>query len=599
MAASHSLPVGYVLASPERRYKILKVLGQGGFGITYLATGKVRVRNITVDAQFAIKEHFVSAMCSRSSATQAIELSEPVASEVERQRRAFVREARRVQDLGIDHPNVVNINEVFEANNTAYYVMEYLGDDSLAAYVERHGALGADALRQLMGPIVDAVAELHRHHMAHYDIKPQNIMLAADDEDDKLRPVLIDFGLSKHYDDQGHVTSSIGAMGYTPGYAPVEQYGGVTAFSPAIDVYALSATIYFCLTGHKPEQAFAVDIEKIISELTPISGERMTRAIVHGMALRPADRIPDAPALQRELGWDDLIEPDEDMTSSDETVKLTDVTETVKAKRTGSYAGLDKFKEKIKWSVVKYAVLCCLAFASSLAITRMIGGCDSEEETTESLSDKTDISSTSDKPEASAAEFIPRTEARYLDLCASKDSVDYYFDLDEWNSLSQDEQDQYKKWGVVADTVGDGCIFSLEGTQKEYTWNNARKLYNKVLISQKEVDELEGKFSEIASRIQSFGGELTESVGYWTNTQAKSVDATSVYVWNFVDNYIIAFKHEYTTKEKVWPIYPLDPSAHNIKVIDEHSVAEKKAATQKTVVEKKAVEKRSRMGVGL
>ena len=209
---TETLAPGTVIRGPERSYTILKVLGQGGFGITYLVSGKVRVGNIVVDVRFAMKEHFISSLCSRDGATKSVQFSAPVADQVGRSMKAFIKEARRLQSLGIDHPNVVRINEVFEANNTAYYVMEYIEGASLQDYVRKHGPMSADAAKALLQPLIEAVATLHSNSIAHYDIKPANIML-SEEADGSLRPVLIDFGLAKHYDDAGHATSSIAAAG--------------------------------------------------------------------------------------------------------------------------------------------------------------------------------------------------------------------------------------------------------------------------------------------------------------------------------------------------------------------------------------------------
>lgn len=297
-----TLPMGHILHGPERTYRIVKVLGRGGFGITYLAVANVRVGNINIEGKFAIKEHFVSAMCSRAGFTHTVEYSQPVANEVDRLRRAFLKEVERIHNLPINHPNVIKINEVFEENNTAYYVMEYLGDSHLQDFIKDNGPLRAEFLHLYLRPVAEAVAMLHQHNIAHYDIKPENIMMAPAEGTDP-RPVLIDFGLAKHYNSQGGLTSFDGAAGYTPGYAPAEQYAGITEYSPAMDVYALGATAYYCLTGKTPPDAFRVKLNEIHAELNAIAGPQMANAIVHAMAMTPDNRIPDASAFLAEMGW--------------------------------------------------------------------------------------------------------------------------------------------------------------------------------------------------------------------------------------------------------------------------------------------------------
>lgn len=283
---------GTVINGPERAYTVVRVLGQGGFGITYLVTGKVMVGNIPVDVKFALKEHFISSLCSRDVATRMVQYSAPVAEEVSMSLKSFIREAERLQKLGISHPNIVKINEVFEANNTAYYVMEYLGGTTLQDYVATNGAMSPQAAKQLLLPVVEAVATLHRNHIAHYDIKPDNIML-YENESGNVRPVLIDFGLSKHYNDSGNATSTLAAAGYSPGYAPVEQYAGIMEFSPRCDVYALAATLYFCLIGRTPKAAFELrpsDVEEdLASILTADEIAKLTRALAMMKEVRTSD----------------------------------------------------------------------------------------------------------------------------------------------------------------------------------------------------------------------------------------------------------------------------------------------------------------------
>ena len=126
-----ALPAGTVLASSERTYTVESVLGAGGFGVTYKATATISVQNIEVEAQFAIKEHFLNALCEREGDTSRVKYSAPVRQQVEGSLKDFIGEARRLQKIGVSHPNIVSVNEVFEANNTAYYVMEYIDGESL------------------------------------------------------------------------------------------------------------------------------------------------------------------------------------------------------------------------------------------------------------------------------------------------------------------------------------------------------------------------------------------------------------------------------------------------------------------------------------
>lgn len=308
---------GFILNGGQHPYRIVRVLGHGGFGITYLAQTRVSVGNINITAQFAIKEHFLKADCERDATTSRVQCSGPAQERVDTSRKDFLAEARRLHKVGVTHPNIVRVNEVFEANNTAYYVMEYLDGESLAAYVRRKGPLPEAEALAIMRPIASAVAAIHANRMTHLDIKPANIMLVTD-EDGNLRPVLIDFGLSKHYDESGEPTSTINIQGFSDGYAPIEQYMGITTFSPRSDIYALGATLYFCLTGQKPGKPDELAPGELAASL-PAGVSAATRSIVEqATRLVKSQRPEDAAALFGTTG------KAEESTPADESTQILD-----------------------------------------------------------------------------------------------------------------------------------------------------------------------------------------------------------------------------------------------------------------------------------
>lgn len=290
------LTIGTHLKSSKCWYTVIKVLGQGGFGITYLVEAQTMVNNAPATKYLALKEHFISSLCSRDPRSQRVISSQPVSNEVARSLRAFIVEAQRLKTLGIQHPNIVKVEDVFEENGTAYYAMEYLNGGSLAQYVQTNGRLTFNQMAALLKPVCNSVALLHLNKVAHYDIKPENIMLVR--QDNTYRAVLIDFGLSKHYDGQGNATSSIAAAGYTPGYAPVEQYGGFSTFQPTADVYGLGATMLFCLTGHRPARAQEIRLENVRNELTSLNlSTEHINSILSAIEYRAEDRPANAAML--------------------------------------------------------------------------------------------------------------------------------------------------------------------------------------------------------------------------------------------------------------------------------------------------------------
>lgn len=277
MTTGNSLPAGFQLKGNERTYTIAETLGHGGFGITYRAKAEVKVGGIRMKVDFALKEFFMRDDCERQ-ANASIVYSNPARDRVENSRKDFINEALRLKKIGFSHPNIVGFDEVFEANNTAYYVMEYLRGKSLGDYVKEQGPLTEAETIRLMQPVMEAVELLHRNRICHLDIKPDNIMLEQE-ENGNIRPVLIDFGLSKHYDNTGHATSTINTFGYSEGYAPTEQYRGITTFSPAADIYALGATLWHCLTGKTPAPALDLRAGELAATLPDNVSEPMRRTI--------------------------------------------------------------------------------------------------------------------------------------------------------------------------------------------------------------------------------------------------------------------------------------------------------------------------------
>lgn len=310
----NTLPQGYILNSPNCAYRIESVLGCGGFGITYLASANIKIGNVSLRAQFAIKEHFISSDCEREHDTCRVVYSNPAKERVENSLKDFISEAMRVRTFCVNHPNIVKVNEVFNTNNTAYYVMEYLDGESLRSWVKKNGAMSEEQMLSIMNPIIDAVQYLHQNRMTHLDIKPDNIMLSQD-ENGNIRPVLIDFGLSKHYNNDGSPTSTINTLGCSDGYAPIEQYAGITTFSPTADIYALGATMWFCLVGKDPKKSTDLEVDELLESI-PFASMEVRNLIQAACALnknkrkllRPENEMPSSTTVRIETD----PEPSED-----------------------------------------------------------------------------------------------------------------------------------------------------------------------------------------------------------------------------------------------------------------------------------------------
>lgn len=230
------------------KYQITRQLGQGGFGISYEGM------QVGLRRRVAIKEFYMKGHCQRETSMSVITTRPGDMELIETFKSKFLKEARILARL--EHPNIVKIIDVFEENNTVYYVMEYLEGLSLQRYVEEHGPLSEKDALLLIRQVAAALDYIHQNRILHLDIKPDNIML----KDDKT-PVLIDFGISKHFDEQGKQTS-YSPTGISRGYAPEEQYvrGGINIFAPAVDIYSLGATLLFMLTGECPPESLYLRI---------------------------------------------------------------------------------------------------------------------------------------------------------------------------------------------------------------------------------------------------------------------------------------------------------------------------------------------------
>lgn len=277
----NALPNGTILKHGNTKYRIERYLGAGGFGITYLVSGTTKVSGNIVSCRYCIKEHFLSNDCERDNHTLAVTCSKPAKQRVEDGKKDFISEAKRLRDK-IQHSHIVRVKDVFEAYETAYYVMEFLDGKSLRNYIKKHGACSEDEAAALMLPIIRAVGYLHDQHITHLDIKPDNIMI-VENERGVVSPTLIDFGLSKHYDKKGKATSSIRVMATSDGYSPVEQYQGIETFQPTADIYALAATYIYCITGNDPKKSADIRPGEIRQILQGKVSEATLSALLNGM----------------------------------------------------------------------------------------------------------------------------------------------------------------------------------------------------------------------------------------------------------------------------------------------------------------------------
>lgn len=228
------------------KYTIESTLGQGGFGITYLATHNLFGKKV------AIKEFFFKEFCERHSDGLTVNVpTQKNLEQVNRLKTKFLKEARMI--LSLNHPNIIRVMDVFEENGTSYYAMEYIEGVTVDNYIKQYGPMTEENALSVIGNVANALAYLHQKGINHLDVKPANIMMDYQNG----RVILIDFGISKQYDTKTGDGTTTTQVGVSHGYSPLEQYneGGVATFSPQSDIYALGATLYKMITGNTPPNA--------------------------------------------------------------------------------------------------------------------------------------------------------------------------------------------------------------------------------------------------------------------------------------------------------------------------------------------------------
>lgn len=282
----HELPAGTCL---HQTYRIQKVIGAGGFGITYAGIHKDTCQT------FAIKEYFPSSLAVRNVQEGSYALQpfpEKNAEAFQKGRQRFLNEAKILKSLP-DLESIVSIYDLFEENGTIYLVMEYIDGLTLGQYITENGPLTFPETAELMAPIIRSLSKIHENGLLHRDISPDNLILGIDN-----RLHLIDFGAaSKNIPGNRKNTVILKA-----GYAPPEQYIPNGSTGAWTDIYAICATMYFALTGVSPSEA----IERLDSSCPPCLSipnllPWQSALLEKGLQIRPADRFQTAGELSLAL----------------------------------------------------------------------------------------------------------------------------------------------------------------------------------------------------------------------------------------------------------------------------------------------------------
>lgn len=302
------------------RYVIQEVLGQGGFGITYLGIDKLYGNKV------AIKEYYPQEIAMRKAQYEDVVTVTSIEEKnnYDKGKKRFLDEAQVMARFN-KNEGIVKILDFFEANNTAYIVMEYLEGITLKQYLGKYGVLQFRNLIEMMLPLLEALIEIHSQGLIHRDISPDNIMVQ---HNGKLK--LMDFGAARDYTESGNKSLTVILK---PGYAPPEQYQTHGVQGPWTDIYALCATIYKCLTGITPPDAIARVMDDKFKEPDQLDGKLspdIKKILWKGMNIFPEERYQDIvefgedvcdalfiPEENKKLDLDNEKNIDEDLDSPD------------------------------------------------------------------------------------------------------------------------------------------------------------------------------------------------------------------------------------------------------------------------------------------
>ena len=285
-----NLPNGYFLQT--KKYQLTHTIGQGGFGITYLGVWNTEVKGelgaMKTKIPVCIKEYFFKDYCYRDKGSYAVNVHSETGEKLfGKFKEKLIKEANILS--AVHHSNIVNVLEVFEENNTAYIIMEYIKGCSLKYMLDKEGVLSENKVLKYVHQIGNALDFVHNKNIVHLDIKPGNILI---DREDNAR--LIDFGVSKRYDIEEQETSTT-TLTLSKGFASIEQYDdeGTLIFSPCPDIYSLGATMYNLLTGVIPVESILRATKQMLppssynSNITP----KTENAVLKAMEVKPEDRF--------------------------------------------------------------------------------------------------------------------------------------------------------------------------------------------------------------------------------------------------------------------------------------------------------------------
>ena len=343
-----ALPVGTVL---NGRYILGRTLGQGGFGITYVAKDH-KTGNLV-----AVKEYFPETLATRTNDKTISAYTDQREENFSYGKECFLKEAETLAQF-IGNPNIVRVYSYFEENNTAYFVMDYVDGVSLRDYLKEQGKISWEKAKELLFPIMDALSEVHSKGIIHRDVTPDNIYITKDGV-----VKLLDFGAARY--SLGDRSRSLDVV-LKPGFAPREQYSRRSRQGPYTDVYALAATYYFAITGRLPPDSIdRQDHDELIlpSSLGVKIPPTVEDALCKGLAVSSLERFQNMEEFKQALLSLNPVSADTPKQTAESK------NDTIGKQKTDNNVDTETKQKKKRKFTKKTAVIAACAFVLSLSIT--------------------------------------------------------------------------------------------------------------------------------------------------------------------------------------------------------------------------------------
>lgn len=464
----HALPYGTVLGG---RYITGHVLGQGGFGITYVA------QDYKTKELVAIKEFFPDTMVTRNATHSAVPYSQRHREDFEYGKATFLDEAKTLAQFN-GHPNIVGVKSYFEENGTAYFSMEFVEGVNLQSYVNSHGGrLTWEEAGNILLPVMDALSAVHEKGIIHRDIKPDNLCI---NNAGQLK--VLDFGSARY--SMGEKSRSLDVV-LTPGFAPKEQYSRHGRQGAYTDVYALAATMYYALTGRKPPDSIdRTDEDELIPPTT--LGVRITDeqedALLKGLAVSPVDRFQTMSEFRAAIMGGTGKDTRDDRTDRDDT--------TDRDNRTDRDSGTDKNDDDVnppspRPSLPKWLLPIAAVLVLVVALAVSLGGRDEPtgETAVSGGNEEVSVDASTEMPAADGMETVslPTNSTHYKD----DGSIDSYTESEyneygeelRWNVYNPDGSLE-RYWEYAYDDSGNMTeewhrdAYGLIDSRYEYTYDS-------------------------------------------------------------------------------------------------------------------------------